>query len=139
MIKGLVITHGRLAQELVAVAETILEEKVDVDAFSIEWEEDGATLTERFSSYLQKNKDNHLIIFTDMFGGSATNICLKFQHPNIEVITGVNLPGLLKFITYRNKDIGFKDIVQIVKKGTTDGVSLISEYLGVKKNDQRNR
>jgi mannose/fructose-specific phosphotransferase system component IIA len=52
---------------------------------------------------------------------------------NIEIITGVNLPGLLKFLTYKDKDISFKEIVKIVKKGAIDGINLISEYLGEKK------
>lgn len=133
MNKGLVITHGNLGKELIAVAEGILEEKVDVDSLSFGWEDNGTDTISKFEHYLKKNQGNNIIIFTDMFGGSPTNICFKFNMENIEIITGVNLPGLLKFLTYKDKDMSFKEIVKIVKKGAISGINLISEYLGEKK------
>jgi len=133
MNKGLVITHGNLGKELIAVAEGILEEKVDVDSLAFGWEDNGTDTISKFEHYLKKNQGNNIIIFTDMFGGSPTNICFKFNMENIEIITGVNLPGLLKFLTYKDKDMSFKEIVKIVKKGAISGINLISEYLGEKK------
>ena len=133
MNKGLVITHGNLGRELIAAAEGILEEKVDIDCLSFEWEDDGSETFSKFENYLRKNQGNNIIIFTDMFGGSPTNICFKSSMKNIEILTGVNLPGLLKFLTYKDKDMSFKEIVKIVKKGAIDGINLISEYLGEKK------
>ncbi len=135
MFKGLIITHGNLGDELVSVAEGILEEKVDVDSFSFDWREDGTETLNRLDRYLKKNKDHHIVIFTDMFGGSPTNVSLKFNRRNIEVITGVNLPGLLKFLTHKDKDkdMDFKEFVTLIKKESINGINLISEYLGVKK------
>jgi PTS system mannose-specific IIA component len=140
MIKGLIITHGSLGNEMVSVAEGILEETVDIDSFSFDWREDGTETLGRLEKYLRKNQDHQILIFTDMFGGSPTNISLKFNRENIEVITGVNLPGLLKFLTHKDKyeDINFKELVKLIKKESIDGINIISEYLGVKKNDQRN-
>ena len=68
-----------------------------------------------------------------MFGGSPTNICFTFISKKVEVITGVNLPGLLKFLTYRDKDLSFKAIVSEIKKGSIDGINVVGEYLGEKK------
>lgn len=135
MFKGLIITHGNLGDELVSVAEGILEEKVDVDSFSFDWREDGTETLNRLDRYLKKNKDHQIVIFTDMFGGSPTNISLKFNRENIEVITGVNLPGLLKFLTHKDKDkdMDFREFVMLIKKESISGINLISEYLGVKK------
>ena len=110
-----------------------MEEKVDVDSLSFGWEDNGTDTISKFEHYLKKNQGNNIIIFTDMFGGSPTNICFKFNMENIEIITGVNLPGLLKFLTYKDKDMSFKEIVKIVKKGAISGINLISEYLGEKK------
>lgn len=140
MIKGLIITHGNLGNEMVSVAEAILEEKVDIDSFSFDWREDGTETLGRLERYLRKNRDHQILIFTDMFGGSPTNISLKFNRENIEVITGVNLPGFLKFLTHKDKkkDMNFKEFVKLIKKESIDGINIISEYLGVKKNDQRN-
>lgn len=133
MIKGLVITHGNLARELVSVAEGIMEETLDIDAFGFDWHEDGTQTMGKIEKYLNQNRDHPIVIFTDMFGGSPTNICFKFNRPNLEIITGVNLPGLLKFITYRDKQMSFHEIVTKIKNGAIDGINLISEYLGERK------
>lgn len=133
MIKGLIITHGNFGKELVAVAAEILEEKVDIDSFSFDWKEDGTGTVNRVEHYLEQNQHNNIVIFTDMFGGSPTNICYKFNRKNLEIITGVNLPGLLKFLTYKDKDIPFKELVKLIKKEAIEGINIISEFLGEKK------
>ncbi|MCU0286220.1 MAG: hypothetical protein MUF15_07450 [Acidobacteria bacterium] len=133
MIKGLIITHGNFGKELVAVAEEILEEKVDIDSFSFDWKGDGTGTIQKVEHYLEKYRDNNIVIFTDMFGGSPTNICYKYNRKNLEIITGVNLPGLLKFLTYKDKDIPFKDLVKMIKKEAIEGINIISEFLGEKK------
>ena len=132
MIKGLIITHGNFGKELVAAAEGIMEEKVDIDSFSFDWEEDGSETINRLEHYLEKNRENHIVIFTDMFGGSPTNVCFKFNRKNIEIITGVNLPGVLKFLTHRDRGLPFKEFVRAVKKEAVDGINVISEFLGEK-------
>ena len=133
MTKGLIITHGNLGQELINVAEKILEQKIDVDYISFDWQEDGSKVIKKIEKYLKDNKEDSILIFTDMFGGSPSNICFQYNDENIEIITGVNLPGLLKFISYRNKKLPFKDIVNITKSGSIDGINIISEFLGEKK------
>lgn len=133
MIKGLIITHGNFGKELAAVAAEILEEKVDIDSFSFDWKEDGTGTIYKLEKYLEQYHENNIIIFTDMFGGSPTNICYKFNQKNIEIITGVNLPGLLKFLTYKDKDMPFKELVKLIKKEAIEGINIISEFLGEKK------
>jgi PTS system mannose-specific IIA component len=133
MIKAFIITHGNLGKELLAVVEEILEIKTDIDFISFDWKEDGSKALHKIESYLKKHEGSNIIIFTDMFGGSPTNICFKFHKKNIEILTGINLPGLLKFLTYKDKKIPFQALVKEIKKGAIDGVSIISEYLGEKK------
>lgn len=132
MTKGLVITHGNLGKELIAVAEKILEQKVDLDHISFDWQEDGSKAINKVEDYLKKNKGKNIVIFTDMFGGSPTNICFKFKRKNLEIITGINLPGLLKFLSHR-KTAKFDELVAATKTGSIEGVNIISEYLGEKK------
>ena len=138
MVKGLLITHGKLGDHFISVAEKIMEEKINIDFFAVEWNENGSDIIKRIDNYIKTNKDQSIVIFTDMFGGSPSNICLRFIQPNIEVITGINMPGLLKFLTYRKKDIPFPKLIQIIKKGAIDGINIISEYLGDKKHDKKN-
>lgn len=133
MIKGLIITHGSLGKELVQVAETILEEKTDVEHIGLDWTEDGSKMLNRVETYLKKNKENQVIIFTDMFGGTPTNISYRFKKKNVEVLTGINLSGLLKFLTHRKNSASFKEIVRLTKQGAIDDINIISEYLGEKK------
>lgn len=133
IIKSLIITHGDLGKELIKVSEKILERKIDVECMSFDWKEDGSLIINKLENYLKKNKKNKIVIFTDMFGGSPSNICLKYINKNIEVITGINLPGILKFLTYREKNLNFKDLVKTVSQGTKDGINIMGEYLGEKK------
>lgn len=133
MIKSLIITHGNLGHELVKVSEKILGKKGDIDCMCFDWEEDGSVIMNKLEAFLKKNKGHRVIIFTDMFGGSPSNICLKHINANTEVITGINLPGMLKFLTYREKDLDFKELVKMIKQGTIDGINVLGEYLGEKK------
>lgn len=133
MNKALVITHGDLGKELIAVASEILETEIDVDCIAFDWKEDGTKAFNKVENYLKQHEDDKVIIFTDMFGGSPTNICFKFHTKNVEIITGVNLPGLLKYLTYKDKKMTFKGLVKEVKKGSIDGINVIGEYLGEKK------
>ena len=133
MINALIITHGGLGKELIAVAEQILETKTDIDCICFDWKENGSTTLHRVEEYLKEHEGNDIIIFTDMFGGSPTNICFKFHKKNIEIITGINLPGLLKFLTYKDKKISFKTLIKEIKKGACDGINVIGEYLGERK------
>jgi len=133
MIKGLIITHGDLGRELIQVAEKILERKADLAFLSLNWEDDGSDMDDQLDRFIVKNKNHDIIIFTDMFGGSPSNISTRFINQKIEVISGINLPGLLKFITYREKQTDLKKLVKIIEKGAIDGISILSEYLGEKK------
>ncbi len=133
MIKAFIITHGNLGKELVEVARSILETPIDIECISFDWREDGTKTLNKIQHNLKKYEDDDIIIFTDMFGGSPTNICFQFDRKNIEILTGINLPGLLKFLTYKDKKINLKALVKEVKKGAIDGINVIGEYLGEKK------
>jgi PTS system mannose-specific IIA component len=133
MINALIITHGNLGRELVQVAEEILEIKSNIECISFDWKEDGTSSLHQIEQKLKKFKNQNTIIFTDMFGGSPTNISFKFHKSNVEIVTGINLPGLLKFLTYREKKMNFKSIIKEIKRGAIDGINVVGEYLGEKK------
>lgn len=137
-VKGLMITHGQLGKELITVAENIMEEQTDIDFLPVDWNEQGVNIIGKIEKYVKDNKNNQIVIFTDIFGGSPSNISLKFINPNVEIITGINMPGLIKFLTYRKKKIKFSELIKLIKKGAIDGINVISEYLGDKKHDKKN-
>ena len=98
MIGILVVTHGKLATELVNAAKMIVGELENVQAISIGWNDDVNEARERIRSAIKKIDFGHgVLILTDMFGGTPTNISLTFlEKGRTEIITGVNLPMIIK-------------------------------------------
>jgi len=98
MIGGLIVTHGRLAIELLNAAEMIVGEIHHMAAVSIGWHDDVHTATTVIQKALERVRTpDGVLILTDMFGGTPTNIASTFLDPGqTEVITGVNLPMLIK-------------------------------------------
>jgi len=99
MIGGLIVTHGRLAIELLNAAEMIVGEIHDITAVSIGWHDDVGMATAMIEKALERVKrPDGVLILTDMFGGTPTNIASTFLgQDKVEVVTGVNLPMLIKF------------------------------------------
>ena len=133
MIKSVIITHGNLGHELVQVAEKILEQKLDIEAITFDWQGDGSAIIAQLEKFIARNQGHKVVIFTDMFGGSPSNISTRFINANVEVISGINLPGLLKFFCCGEHNGHFRQIVKKVEQEAKDGINIISEYLGDKK------
>jgi PTS system mannose-specific IIA component len=98
MIGVVVVTHGQLATELVNAAETIVGDLPAFAAVSIGWHEDAADARHEIEQAVARvGKDGGVLILTDMFGGTPSNLAMSFlAQGNVEVITGVNLPMLIK-------------------------------------------
>ena len=94
MIPCLVVTHGQLANELVAAAEMIVGEFRHIMPLCLGWQDD---VNEAREAIAQCDMARGLIILTDMFGGTPSNLAISFmQEARIEVVTGVNLPMIVK-------------------------------------------
>ena len=100
-----VVTHGQLATELVNSAEMIVGDLPHVAAVSIGWHEDvehakegiGAAIARVSASAGGTDADPaDVFVLTDMFGGTPANLAVTYVNPHVEVITGVNLPMLIK-------------------------------------------
>ena len=93
-----VVTHGQLATELVNSAETIVGDLAHFAAVSIGWHEDTQDAREEIAQAAARvDKGAGVLILTDMFGGTPSNLAMTFLAPNkVEVITGVNVPMLIK-------------------------------------------
>jgi PTS system mannose-specific IIA component len=97
MIGVVVVTHGQLATELVNAAETIVGELARFSAVSIGWHEDTEDARSEIADAVARvNGDAGVLILTDMFGGTPANLAMTFLGDRVEVITGVNLPMLIK-------------------------------------------
>jgi len=134
-IKALLVTHGNLGNELIRIVEKIFETDIGISSINVEWEKINDEVLKKVTSFLNSNKNDDIIIFTDMFGGSPSNICFQFIGKKVEVITGVNLPAIIKYYSYRDKGLKLKELVKLIYKDAVNGINIISDYLGEKKND----
>ena len=98
MIGVVVVTHGQLATELVHAAETIVGDLPHFYAVSSGWHEDVQDAREAIAAAIQRVKQPAgVLIATDMFGGTPSNLGITFlEQDQIEIVTGVNLPMLIK-------------------------------------------
>lgn len=98
MIGVVVVTHGQLATELVNAAETIVGDLPNFSAVSIGWHEDVQDARDAIAAAIERvRQPGGVLLATDMFGGTPSNLGITFLEPDkIEVVTGVNLPMLIK-------------------------------------------
>ncbi|MGI9055439.1 MAG: PTS sugar transporter subunit IIA [Pyrinomonadaceae bacterium] len=97
-IGGVIVSHGRVANELLTAAETVVGHLTHIAAVSIGWHDDVEVAKDEISRSIKKVSDGKgVLLLTDMFGGTPTNISAMFIKENeVEVVTGVNLPMVVK-------------------------------------------
>jgi PTS system mannose-specific IIA component len=105
-IAGVIVTHGHLAGELLAAAEMIVGPISFITAVSIGWHDDvDAARDEVQRAITRVSQGAGVLLLTDMFGGTPTNIASMFlDDGNVEVVTGVNLPMVIKLSTQTSGD-----------------------------------
>jgi len=93
-----VVTHGQLATELLNATETIVGDLPQFAAVSIGWHDDVEDAREEIRAAIERVRgEAGVLVLTDMFGGTPSNLGVTFLEPDrVEVITGVNLPMLIK-------------------------------------------
>ena len=100
MISIVVVTHGQLAEELVNAARTIHGELPGIVAVPLGWGDDAATATSAIGRAIAGTGGDTLVL-TDMFGGTPTNLSLPYLSAQVEIVTGVNLPMIIKAASLR--------------------------------------
>ena len=105
-VAGVIVTHGHLAGELLAAAEMIVGPISHIAAVSIGWHDDvDAARDEVQRAITRVSKERGVLLLTDMFGGTPTNIASMFlEEGSVEVITGTNLPMVIKLATASAED-----------------------------------
>lgn len=130
MINAIIVTHSTLANGLIDAAEIIVGRVENVSSVSINKGDSTDEIRERIDSAIKETTPgNGIIIFTDMFGGTPTNIALSFLNEGlVEVLTGVNLPILLKFLSNREES-SIVDLVRDLRECGRDSIVPASEML----------
>ncbi|MCP4723189.1 MAG: PTS sugar transporter subunit IIA [Desulfobacteraceae bacterium] len=132
----LVVTHANLGSALIETLEFILgKEQENLLPISIDIKEDPDNLRKKIKQAISKvNSDKGVLIFTDMFGGTPSNLAYSFlEEGKVEVISGVNLPILLKAVTSRKK----MDIETLTISLVEHGKRSISLASGILKGTKR--
>ena len=129
MIGLMIITHGNLALELKSAMEHMIGDQNDIEIFSITPEDDIDIQKNKIEKKLKElNQGKGVIILTDVFGGTPSNLALNFLEPGIiEIMSGVNLPMLIKICQLRDKNI--LEVIQEGKNAAQKYISIASEIL----------
>ena len=130
MIGIVVVTHGQLAVELVQAARTIVGEIPMIAAVSIGWSDDVPSAREAIGKAVSAVGGEPVLILTDMFGGTPTNVSLPFLAQGVEIVTGVNLPMLIKLTGRREGEL--PDVAREIRDQGRETIHVASDILGVK-------
>ena len=130
MIGVLLVTHKELAEALLSVCDLIMGRQDALLAISLDPHASPEECRQQIQRGLsQVNNGNGVIILTDMLGGTPSNLTLTFlQEGKVEVVTGVNLPMLMKLSQLREEE----DLVQValaLKEFGQKGIAVASEVL----------
>ena len=133
MIGVLITTHGNLGSELIKAAELIRGSLKGIVPISVDQTKGVEDLKKEISAAIKKlDQGQGVLILTDLFGGTPSNISLSFmKEGKVEVITGVNLPMLLKLPDIR-EGMSLKEFAQNIKDYGIKNISLASEILSKK-------
>jgi len=130
MIGALVVTHGHLAQELVAAAEMIVGDISHIQAVSIGWHDDVNDARKEIERKISEvDRGSGILLLTDMFGGTPSNIAFAFHEPGkVDIVTGVNLPMIIK-IAHQKEDENLDSLARSVLEQGQSSIRVASEFL----------
>ena len=134
MIGIVVVTHGQLARELVAAAEMITGEDIpNATSVSIGWHDAPDDAQRAIVTAVERVAGNEgAVILTDMFGGTPSNLALSLLNEGqVEVVTGVNLPMLIRLVSIREEEqVGPAEAARAALFQGKENIYLASELLG---------
>jgi len=104
-VGGVLLSHGQVANELLTAAEAVVGEITHITAVSIGWHDDVDLVKSEIARAIEQvSSAGGVLLLTDMFGGTPTNIAATFLKENeVEIVTGVNLPMVIKLATMNER------------------------------------
>jgi mannose PTS system EIIA component len=116
-VGGVIVSHGQVANELLAAAETVVGDMSHITAVSIGWHDDVEIAKDEIDRAIKKASQGvGVLVLTDMFGGTPTNISAMFLRENeVEIVTGVNLPMVIKLAS-TSDEIGLSEMAKLVEE-----------------------
>ncbi len=134
LVGGVIVSHGHLASEFIAAAEMIVGHLPHVTGASIDWHDEiDVARAELERAIARVSQGRGVLVLTDMFGGAPTDIASMFlANSEIEVVTGVNLPMILKLAVQSDEE-SLADVARRVYEAGKEGIHLAGELLAPQK------
>jgi mannose PTS system EIIA component len=130
MIGLILVTHGNLAKEFLAATEHVVGPQERVAAICIDADEDMEVRRKDIEAAIEAcDEGQGVIMLTDMFGGTPSNLAISLLRPNVEVIAGVNLPMLIKLASVR-KTLKVAAAVEAAQEAGRKYIAVASKMLG---------
>src|SRR5512135_2435982 len=130
MIGIVIVTHGDLGTELLRTAQEIVGKSPGVEAVSVHASEQIDKARKKIEAALQRvNDGSGVLILTDLFGGTPSNLVLSYlEAGRLEVVTGVNLPMLMKLSSLR-EERDLRALAEKLAKYGQRNILVASEFL----------
>lgn len=130
MIGVVIVAHGGLAHELVRTTESIVGPLENFTAVSLQGDREADQARQEIQQAIRKvDQGKGVLLLTDLFGGTPSNICLSFlEDENVEVLSGVNLPMLIKLPLFTDKHDLQEAAMQAMEYGKQN-ISVASQRL----------
>jgi PTS system mannose-specific IIA component len=130
MIGALVVSHGHLAQELLAAAEMIVGEIAHIQAVSIGWHDDVNDARNEIERRIADvASSSGVLILTDMFGGTPSNIAFSFHEPGkVDIVTGANLPMIIRIASQKEGET-LESLARTVCEQGRSSIAMASDFL----------
>jgi PTS system mannose-specific IIA component len=136
MVDFVLITHGSLALELLKTCEMIIGKQDRTFVITVQSSSSLQEIAVQLDKIVEGSQHSGVIIFTDMFGGSPSNIALAYlKSEDVEVITGVNLPMLIKAFALRQESNSVSDIGKKCVEAGRSSIRVAKDLLGYAKKD----
>ena len=129
-VGGVIVSHGQLANELLAAAETVVGDLSHITAVSIGWHDDVEVAKDEIDRAIKAVSEGiGVLVMTDMFGGTPTNISAMFlKEGEVEIVTGVNQPMVIKLASFK-KETTLEEMAALVEEQGRDSIYRTSALL----------
>ena len=133
MIGIIVAGHGNLADSLVETAKLVVTGANEIVSVALDPSDDSQRFQEELKgAVLKLGEEDGVLVLTDMFGGTPSNVGMTLHSSGkVEVLTGANLPMLIKALTVCQKETDLKKVAQTVKLAGQSAIAIASEVLAV--------
>lgn len=132
MIGKLILTHGGLARELLAAAQVISGRINNFEAISLDWNDGVDEAKAQVAAAIQRlDQGQGVLILTDMYGGTPCNVASSFfQAGKVEILTGVNLPMVLRLACQSIEDGSLAEVARWLQSKGQRSLCLVGDMVG---------